>query len=52
MLQKMYLVSSKHYKNLTATKKSPSKIKLKLSPIDFDKWFKMNGKLREEDVTR
>jgi hypothetical protein len=54
----MYLVSSKHYKKLTAakkltaTKKPPSKIKRKFPQSDFDKWIEMSGKLREEDVTR
>ena len=58
MLHKMYLVSSKHYKKLTAakkltaTKKPPSKIKRKFPQSDFDKWIEMSGKLREEEVTR
>jgi hypothetical protein len=47
----MYLVSSKHYKKLTSTQKPPSKIKRILPQSDFDKWIKMSGKLREEDVT-
>ena len=52
MVHIMYLASSKHYKNLTATKKSPLKIKWKLPQSDVDKWIRMSGKLREEDVTR
>jgi hypothetical protein len=48
----MYLVSSKHFKRLTASKKPPSKIKRKLPQSDFDKWIAMSGKLREEDVIR
>ena len=52
MLHKMYLISSKHFKKLTAAKKTPSKIKRKLPQSDYDKWIKLSGKLREEDVTR
>jgi hypothetical protein len=48
----MYLVSSKHFKKLTASKKPPSKIKRKFPQSDYDKWIKMSGKLREEDITR
>jgi hypothetical protein len=46
----MYLVSSKVYKKLTASKKPPSKIKRKLPQSDFDKWIEMSRKLWEEDV--
>ena len=49
---KIYLVSSKHFKKLTEPKKTPSKIKRKLPRSDYDKWIKLSGKLREEDVTR
>ena len=52
MLHKMYLVSSKHFKKLVPPKKTPSKIKRKLPQSDYDKWIKLSGKLREEDVTR
>ena len=47
----MYLVSSKVYKKLTASRKPPLKIKRKLPQNDFDKWIKLSWKLREEDVT-
>ena len=50
MLHKMNLVSSKHFKKLTAPKKTPSRIKRKLPQSDYDKWIKVSGKLREEDV--
>ena len=51
MLHKMYLVSSKHFKKLTPSKKLPSKTR-KLPQIDYDMWIKRSEKLREEDVTR
>ena len=51
MLHKMYLVSSKHFKEIKAPKKTASKIKRKLPQIDY-KWIKLSGKLREVDVTR
>ena len=48
----MYLVSPKPFQKLTATKKPPSNIKRKLPQSDYDRWIKLSGKLREEDVTR
>ena len=52
MLRKMYLVSSKYFKKIHTSKKTPSKIKRKLPQSDYDKWIKMSGKLRKEDFTR
>ena len=51
MFHKMYLVSSKLFR-LTPTNKPYPKIKRKLPQIDYDKWIKMSGKLRDEDVTQ
>ena len=48
----MYQVSSKHFKKLTAPKKTPSKIKRKLLQSVYYKWIELSGKLWEEDVTR